>query len=316
MGIEERKIKQRVLTFAFVLSGTLPLAAQTQEKDKGIHLNEDAVRMIQFDFSGVERPEEEPMESPIDKPWMSFKHDLRMPRSLTDTTKVKKPTGYIRAEPYTIWTRFGEDPVYDVMVLGRPKKWEIHWSLNPYTSHKKEYEEDLTPGTITMNERATERIGGSLGAGITICDLDFLGFIYNNLTPYGRMLKHNRKHANAWKIYKDYRPTREDSLKFPTYYRLLPIYASADTDTLARPVQADTLLRPVPQDTLPKQQEKVRPTEPESQPQPDSDRFYEYIRQRQAEDSIRRREFFRKDKVRNNAYEIEQQIRRIKENQN
>ena len=60
------------------------------------------------------------------------------------------------------------------------------------------------------------------GAGVVVGGLDFLGFIYNNLTPRGRMLQHNRKHANGLEIYKDYLPTREDSLKFPTYNRLLP----------------------------------------------------------------------------------------------
>lgn len=94
---------------------------QTQEKNKEIRLNEEAVRMIQFDFSGIEKPQEELKTHPMNQPWMEFKKDLRIPRSLIDTTKVKKPTGYIRAEPYTIWTRFGEDPVYDVLVLGRPK---------------------------------------------------------------------------------------------------------------------------------------------------------------------------------------------------
>lgn len=33
---------------------------------------------------------------------------------------VKKPKGYIRMCPYSIWTKRGEDPVYDVTVEGRP----------------------------------------------------------------------------------------------------------------------------------------------------------------------------------------------------
>ena len=46
------------------------------------------------------------------------------------------------------------------------------------------------------------------------------------------------------------------------------------------------------------------------------DRFYKLIRQRQAEDSIRRQEFFRKDKSRGNAYDVEKQIRRMREERN
>lgn len=290
----------RTLFILSALSGALPAYAQNG-KEKDIRLNEEAVRMIQFDFSGTEEaPREEMKAVTLDKPWMDFKKDLRLPRSLTDTAKVKKPTGYVRMLPYTIWTRFGEDPVYDVLVLGRPKKWEMHWTLNPNAVSAEEYGRSLAPGKGMMHERAAGRIGGSTGAGAVVGGLDFLGFIYNNLTPRGRMLQHNRKHANAWKIYKDYLPTREDSLKFPTYNRLLPVYAPADTAT-ASPGAA--------QDTLP------APKAPAA-PAPDEDRFYKLIRQRQAEDSIRRQEFFRKDKSRGNAYDVEKQIRRMREERN
>ena len=56
------------------------------------------------------------------------------------------------------------------------------------------------------------------GAGIAIGGLDIMGFFYDNLTARGRMLKHNRKHANAWKIYQKYQPSLNDSIKFPTFY--------------------------------------------------------------------------------------------------
>ncbi len=289
----------RQMFILLILCGTLPMYAQhNEEKEQDIRLNEEAVRMIQFDFSGTEPPREDMKAATLDKPWMEFKHDLRIPRSLTDTTRVKKPTGYIRMLPYSIWTRFGEDPVYDVMVLGRPKKWEIHWTLNPYALPEEDLGKTLSPGAGSMYERAVGRVG----SGAVVGGLDFIGFVYSNLTPRGRMLKHNRKHANAWKTYKDYRPTREDSLKFPTYYRLLPVYATSDTDTVARPVVPDTLLQ-APQDTV-------------SPAASGGDSFYELIRQGQARDSIRRQEFFRKDKSRGNAYDVEKQIRRLREEQN
>lgn len=38
--------------------------------------------------------------------------------------------------------------------------------------------------------------------------------LFENLTKRGRAIKHNRKYAQAWKIYNDYQPTYEDSLKW------------------------------------------------------------------------------------------------------
>ena len=269
MIIVEQKMNLIRRTFIVsILCGALPVYAQnTAKKAQEIRLNEEAIRMIQFDFSGTEMPREEMKAASLDMPWMKFKQDLRIPRSLTDTTRVKKPTGYVRMLPYTIWTRFGEDPVYDVLVMGRPETLEMHWTLNPNAVYTEEYGRNLPAGTGMMLERAAGRAGGNMGAGGVVGGLDFIGFVYNNLTPRGRMLKHNRKHANAWKIYKDYQPTREDSLKFPTYYRLLPVYAPTDTDTTAQHITQDSLLQRPMDTTLPSA--------------PDEDRFYKLIRQRQ-----------------------------------
>lgn len=161
---------------------------------------------------------------------MDFKVDLKVPRSLIDTTKVWKPESYVRMEPYTIWTRFGEDPVYDVLVAGRPKQWEISWTLNPNRVYAdEEYGRSIKPSTGRMYES----VGGSAGVGIGIGGLDFMGFIYDNMTRRGRMLAHNRKHANAWKTYADYQPTAADSLKVPNFYRQLRKKQAADsTQTL------------------------------------------------------------------------------------
>lgn len=63
-----------------------------------------------------------PLEAPLEKKWMEYKNpfDEGIPRSLTDSLMAKKPKGYIRMCPYSIWTKRGEDPVYDVTVEGRP----------------------------------------------------------------------------------------------------------------------------------------------------------------------------------------------------
>lgn len=52
-------------------------------------------------------------------------------------------------------------------------------------------------------------------------------FLFETFTARGRAIKHNRKHANAWKRYKDYVPTKEDSLNWYKYKKRIP------KDTLA-----------------------------------------------------------------------------------
>lgn len=311
------------LTLFLCAVGILPAMGQQQEKE--LQLNMDAVKMIQFDFNPTIKPENKPLEAPLDKKWMDFKVDLRMPRNLIDTTKLWKPEGYIRMEPYTIWTRFGEDPVYDVLVTGRPKKWEISWTLNPNQVYRDEnYGRSLMPSPGRMYES----VGGSAGVGIGIDGLDFIGFLYDNLSPRGRMLAHNRKHANAWKTYADYVPTAADSLKVPNFYRytaarkadttrtvlsfqpafsgapLLPVYATPDsvkaTQSAAKP------------DTLEVQKKK----NPQPAREEDAGNLYEYIRRKEAEDSIRRKEFLRKDRIRNNQYDVQREIQRLRDQQN
>ena len=296
-----------------------------QQQEKELQLNMDAVKMIQFDFNPTSKPENKPLEAPLDKKWMDFKVDLRMPRNLIDTTKLWKPEGYIRMEPYTIWTRFGEDPVYDVLVTGRPKKWEISWTLNPNQVYR---DENYGRSLIPSPGRMYESVGGSAGVGIGIDGLDFIGFLYDNLSPRGRMLAHNRKHANAWKTYADYVPTAADSLKVPNFYRytaarkadttrtvlsfqpafsgapLLPVYATPDsvkaTQSAAKP------------DTLEVQKKK----NPQPAREEDAGNLYEYIRRKEAEDSIRRKEFLRKDRIRNNQYDVQREIQRLRDRQN
>lgn len=179
-----------------------------------LQLNEDAIKLIKFDFMPEMSDEiNKPMEAPLEKSWMKFKSDLTVPKSLTDTTKVRKPEGYIRMLPYSIWTKFGEDPVYDVMVFGKKKEYNISWTINPFGNSSDNYGKSISPSAGVISDGMRIR-----GAGIAIGGLDIMGFFYYNLTPRGRMLQHNMKHANAWKIYDKYQPTLADSLKFPTFY--------------------------------------------------------------------------------------------------
>lgn len=213
------------LAFTLLLSlctlGFLPAAAQDPDGKPSnpqdtteLRLNTDAVKLIQFDFTPDLSKMNQPKEAPLDKKWMEFKADLSLPRSLIDTTRVRKPTGYIRLAPYSIWTKYGEEPVYDRTVEGRPKEQKIYWTFNPYRSY---YNDDWspTPSTGSMYQMNTSPVGPA----ICINNLDFIMTLYETFNKHGRTLRHNRKYANAWKTYKDYKPTREDSLKFPNYLR-------------------------------------------------------------------------------------------------
>lgn len=212
--------------------------------DNELKLNEEAIKLIKFDFMPETVNEaNKPLEAPLEKSWMKFKSDLDVPVSLTDTTKVRKPKGYIRMLPYSIWTKFGEDPVYDVMVFGKKKEYEISWTFNPFGNYEENFGLSIAPSAGSISDGLRMQ-----GAGITVGGLDFMGLIYDNLTPRGRMLKHNRKHANAWKIYQKYQPTLNDSLKFPTFYNGMtsPVFnysvkGGAGTAITEFPVMTDSM---------------------------------------------------------------------------
>ena len=293
------------------MAGIVPLFAQ-QENDsvKGqIRLNKDAVRMIQFDFNAPQKEHSQPQSAPLDKKWMSFKTEVRMPRSLTDTTAVRKPTGYVRAEPYTIWTRYGEDPVFDVLVYGRPAKKQVYWKLQPYvSSREEEYGHTLPPSMGRMYDLFSGG-GNPMGAGV-VAYMDFDKILFENFTARGRAIRHNRTHATAWKTYRDYVPTREDSLKFPTFGRDLKLWA-VDTVSQASPVLPDAAKKSVTQAAAPPDPKK--PAGQAAGSEGSMEDIYRRMRKQQQADSLRWKEFFRKDKVRQNVYDVEREIRRMKE---
>ena len=83
----------------------------------------------------------------------------------------------------------------------------------------------------------------------------------------------------------------------------LPVYAVPDSVKKQAEPQPDTV----------KVEKKKNPQPAQAE---DAGNLYEYIRQKAAEDSIRRKEFFRKDKVRNNQYDVQREIQRLREQQN
>lgn len=313
----------------FILCGftILPVTAQ-QENNAELKLNQDAIKQIQFDFTQSVEEMAKPLDSPLEKKWMNFRTDIGMPRSLTDTTRVKRIIGYVRAEPYTIWTKFGEDPVYDVLVTGRPKEWKIYWTLNPFGPKKEEYGRSMRVMPGMNYARLVSPIGPS-----AVISGDINGALYDVLTARGRMLAHNRKHANAWKTYKDYQPTREDSLKFPTYIqsekRKKEQRSTTTEPTLSTRFDGTSVL-PVYQYTAEENDslEKIRTAALQADQNKDSTQtmkaqtgdnvsdWYDEMRQHKIQDSLHRIEFFRKDRIQRNQYDVEKQRRQFKERQN
>jgi len=168
--------------------GILSVHAQSEKKDslqfkkKGeTYINQEAVKSIEFNF--MAKPEALQPKPRMDerKPWLEFRKDL--PMNLTDTTTLKKST-YIRMLPYSIW---GED------VSSRGYKQEDTLTIQLDMDYLKEMYIPIHKPLIRF-------------------DADTI--LFENLTKRGRAIKRNRKKAKAWKIYKDYVPTKEDSLKW------------------------------------------------------------------------------------------------------
>ena len=374
---------------------------QYKDKNKDFKVNEDVVKLIQFDFVPSATDQQLEKIAPIEKPWMDFQVDLAVPRSMIDTTKVRKPKKYIRMLPYSIWTRFGEDPVYDIFVFGYKKRLEMSWKLN--MKDLEEYGRGMVPvaGQYNPNEL--------MNSSVVVKDLDFIGFLYDNLNKQGRIRKRNRKHANAWKTYHKVAPyldghqsvvldsiqndaedeaypglyhhlktvelTEEKSPKyferpdhtllqtpelrsrFGTYYDPELYALPSDFEKDADSSRVDALHRNSPisedkhaitsngksqvlidqeskrysngQHEFKKEKQRRLRKPPHKRPHkqkkeddvlevlPNSmEDLYKYIRMKQQQDSLRRKELFRKDKVDQNVYELEQQQRVLKERQN
>lgn len=164
----------------------LSVQAQTErpdsthvKKEEEIHINQEALKSIRFHFLDTPEPNyTQPMMNQ-DRAWMKFRKDL--PLNMTDTTSIQKKE-YIRMLPYSIWE-------YD-------------------DSHM--YQED----TLTFKLKLDYLKDKYAPVHKPLVEFDTDKFLYENLTKRGRAIKRNRKRAKAWKIYEDYVPTKEDSLKW------------------------------------------------------------------------------------------------------
>ena len=338
------------------------------EKTTELRLNDDAIKQIQFDFvPNHNHHEVELKTSPMKKSWMDFQVDLSVPKNMIDTAKVRKPQKYIRMLPYSIWSLFGKDPTYDVLVFGTKKRLE---SMSKLSLDKvEEYGRSLIPNAGRYNPNKTTGT-----ANVVIGDLDFIGFLYNNLNKQGRIRKHNRKHAVAWKTYNKVAPVLSHDLsveldtlnksddyysealpglyhnsksielieqKTPKYFerpdhRLLQTSEQRsrfgtfdDPDLYALPSEkrkqnVDSLRSTLPSKEVKRKRRKARKSKMVKKHLNDDvldelpnsmDELYKYIRAKQYQDSLQRKEIFRKDKSEQNVYELEQQQRKLRERQ-
>ena len=186
--------------------GILSAQAQNEKKDSlqqkkegEIYINQEAVRSIEFNF--MSQPEIMKPKPKMDerKPWMEFRKDL--PINMTDTTTYRKKK-YIRMLPYSIWgydnshLRYRKDTLSIKMKLNMDK-------IKPAPGMGHGYR--VVPGGMDQSVTPSNNpIGG----------FDADKILYENFTKRGRAIKRNKKKAKAWKIYKDYVPTKEDSLKW------------------------------------------------------------------------------------------------------
>lgn len=288
----------KIVPGLFFILNPISSFAQNPSEKEDIELNRDAVKMIQFDFN-PSLPENKPREAPLNKTWMEFKTDIGVPKDFLDTIAVKKPKNFIRLLPYSIWTCFGEDPVYDVLVFKREKELEMTFHLGGAVCQE-EYGKSIAPSTGEIYNQ----VASPLGSGAAIQGLDINKFLTDNLTRRGRMLRRNRKHANAWKTYKDYSPTKEDSLKLPTFYRrsIPPVILRQDSVSLAH-------------DSIPTKA-KAEQSPSQTKEHTDHSNWLQYIRQKVHEDSIQKQSVSRKKQLRENVYDVDRQIKRLKELQN
>ena len=185
--------------------GILSAQAQSEKKDSlqrkkdgEIYINQEAVKSIEFNFMAqpdIMRPK--PMMDET-KPWMEFRKDL--PMNLTDTTTLTKKK-YIRMLPYSIW---GHDDAHlksnkDTLIIRMKLNLD---NIKPLPGMGHGYR--VVPGGMDQSVTPSNNPIGGFSAD---------KLLFENFTKRGRAIKRNRKKAKVWKTYKDYVPTKEDSLK-------------------------------------------------------------------------------------------------------
>ena len=202
------------ISILFCCIGILSVHAQSERKDSlqrkkegEIYINQEAVKSIEFNFMAqpdIMRPK--PMMDET-KPWMEFRKDL--PMNLTDTTTLTKKK-YIRMLPYSIW---GHDDAHlksnkDTLIIRMKLNLD---NIKPLPGMGHGYR--VVPGGMDQSVTPSNNPIGGFSAD---------KLLFENFTKRGRAIKRNRKQAKAWKTYKDYVPTKEDSLKLYRNKKRIP----------------------------------------------------------------------------------------------
>ena len=204
--------------------GILSAHAQSEKKDSlqqkkegEIYINQEAVKSIEFNF--LPQMEIMKLKPKMDetKPWMEFRKEL--PMNMTDTTTIRKRR-HIRIRPYTIWgydnahLRYKKDTLTIRMKLNPDKIKPAPGMGHGYRVLPAGMDQSVTPSNNPIGGFNADKA------------------LFENFTKRGRAIKRNRKKAKAWKIYKDYVPTHEDSLKWYGNKKRIP------KDTLVTPVDS------------------------------------------------------------------------------
>ena len=193
-------------------------------------INREAVNAIQWDVPSKKSSIGQPLLKD-EKPWMEFRTDL--PSDFTEKTRLQ-PLKYIRLLPYSIFTRWNENPVDDVLSKSKQD------TLKRFTVHMKLF--NLTPDPSRMNghvivpEGMDPTVSPSASPLLTGLDIDKL--LYESLTKRGRAIRRNREKAKAWKTYQAYIPNTQDTTRKDT---ALLLQVLRELDPL--PVSSDSPLR-------------------------------------------------------------------------
>lgn len=177
------------------------------QKEGEIYINQEAVKNIEFNFLPPKEIMNAKPKMDETKPWMEFRKDL--PSSLTDTTTLRKRK-YIRMLPYSIWGHdrsyllMNKDSLIVRMQLNMEKIKPLPGMGHGYRVVPAGMDQSVTPSNNPIGGFSADKL------------------LFENLTKRGRAIKRNRKKAKAWKIYKDYVPTKEDSLKLYRNKKRIP----------------------------------------------------------------------------------------------
>ena len=153
------------------------------EGKEEVIINQEAVKSIEFNFVPREELFRQKLMIVDEKPWMRF--IKKLPKEFISVRKDTTDSGI----------RFK---------LNQEKLKPLPWLMHGYRVVPGGMDQTVTP--------SNNPIGGF--------DADKL--LFETFTKRGRAIKHNRKHAKAWKTYNDSIANKEDSLEWEENKKRIP----------------------------------------------------------------------------------------------